>query len=65
MFFVITDCLSWLICVTRRLEGEEVTVLFHAKEDTVSLPELSGKRNLLADQIFDGKIRGITALVLK
>ena len=40
-------------------------ILFHAKEDTISLPALSGKRNLLTDNVFDGKVQGITALVLK
>ena len=54
-----------LICVTRCLEDDEVTILFHAKEDTISLPALSGKRNLLTNNVFDGKVQGITALVLK
>ena len=54
-----------LICVTRCLEDDEVTILFHAKEDAISLPALSGKRNLLTDNVFDGKVQGITALVLK
>ena len=31
----------------------------------VSSPALSGKRNLLTDNVFDGKVQGITALVLK
>ena len=46
---------------TLPLEDDEVPILFHAKEDTISLPALSGKRNLLTDNVFDGKVQGITA----
>ena len=54
-----------LIRVTKALDGQEVTLLFHAGEGTVELPELSGKTDLLTGQVFDGKVAGITALVLK
>ena len=54
-----------LIRVTRRLEEEEVTLLFHAGEGAVFLPELSGKQDLLTGNVFDGMVQGITALVLQ
>ena len=54
-----------LICVTRRLNEEEVTILFHAGEGSVSLPALSGKQDLITGRVFDGNLQGIAALVLK
>ena len=54
-----------LIRITKALDGQKVTLLFHAGEGTVELPELSGKTELLTGQVFDGKVAGITALVLQ
>ena len=53
-----------LILITRRLNGQEITLLFHAGEGRVQLPELTGKRELLSGSSFDGTVNGITAMVL-
>jgi glycosidase len=53
-----------LIRITRRLEGQEVTLLFHGKTGTVRLPELAGKENALTGTAFDGFLTGIAAAVL-
>ena len=53
-----------LIRITRRLEGQEVTLLFHGKTGTVRLPELAGKENALTGTTFDGFLTGIAAAVL-
>ena len=53
-----------LIRITRRLEDQEVTLLFHAKEGPVHIPGLQGKRDLLSERIFDGTVEGFAALVL-
>ena len=52
-----------LIRVTRRLEGREVTLVFHNKAGSLSLPELAGKTDAITGQPFDGTLRGIRALV--
>ena len=54
-----------LIRISRRLEGKEITLLFHAREGAVQLPELAGRRDLLTGATFSGTIEGITALVLE
>jgi glycosidase len=46
------------------IEGRDVTLLFHAKEGSVCIPELAGSWDLLAEQGFDGVIHGIGAMVL-
>ncbi len=53
-----------LICITRRLTGRDVTLLFHAKEGNVQIPELAGKQELLSGTHFTGSVSGITAMVL-
>ncbi len=53
-----------LIRITRELDGEAVTLLFHNAEGSVRLPELAGKRDLLTGTVFDGRIQGPGALVL-
>ncbi len=53
-----------LILITRRLNGQDITLLFHAGEGRVQLPELAGKRELLSGTSFDGTVNGITAMVL-
>ena len=53
-----------LILITRRLDGQEITLLLHAGEGRVQLPELTGKRELLSGSSFDGTVNGITAMVL-
>ncbi len=53
-----------LICVHRRMNGQNITLLFHAEENSVHIPELAGKRDLLSENVFDGSANGITAMVL-
>lgn len=53
-----------LITMTRRWEGREVTLLFHGKDDTVTLPELAVTRDLLTDAVFDGTLGPWAAAVL-
>ena len=48
---------------TREKHGQTVTVIFHAAEGAVELPELAGKRNLVTGIDFDGTLRGFAALV--
>ena len=52
-----------LVRITRELHGSQVTVVFHAKEGTVRLPELAGKTDLLTGQPFDGTLNGYRAMV--
>ena len=53
-----------LIRITRRLTGRDITLLFHAKEGNVQIPELAGKQELLSGTYFTGSVSGITAMVL-
>lgn len=53
-----------LILRKYRIDGRDVTLLFHAKEGSVCMPELSGKLDLLENRVFDGTLSGIAALVL-
>ena len=53
-----------LICMHRRMNGQNITLLFHAKEDRIHIPELAGKRDLLNMNVFDGTVNGIAAMVL-
>ena len=53
-----------LIHITRRRSGRDITLVFHAKEGDVQLPELAGKQELLSQTVFAGTVHGITALVL-
>jgi len=54
-----------LIIITRILDGQKVTMIFHCKDDTLYVPEFSGRTNLLTGSIFRGTIEGYTALVLR
>jgi glycosidase len=47
-----------------RIDGRVVTLLFHAKEGCVCIPELAGKLDLLENRVFDGTLSGIAAVVL-
>ena len=53
-----------LICMHRRMNGQNITLLFHVKEDRIHIPELAGKRDLLNMNVFDGTVNGIAAMVL-
>ena len=53
-----------LIRITRRRNGGDITLLFHAKEGNVHIPELAGKQDLLSETTFNGTVQGITAMVL-
>lgn len=52
------------IRITKRLDNQEVTLLFCAKDTSVDLPELVGKTDLLTGKDFDGKMSGICTMVL-
>ena len=54
-----------LIRITRTLSSQEVILLFCSKDTVVELPELAGKMDLLTNQVFDGHMNGITAVVLR
>lgn len=54
-----------LIRITRELEGERITLVFHASQKALMLPELAGRTDLITGREFDGRISGITALALK
>ena len=47
-----------------RMSAQNITLLFHAKEDRIHIPELAGKRDLLNMNVFDGTVNGIAAMVL-
>ena len=53
-----------LIRITRRLDNQDITILFHAKEGDVQIPELAGKQDLLGQRVFEGTVQGMTAMVL-
>lgn len=56
---------SGVITITKRLSGEEITLLFCNKDSELHLPEYSGKTDLITGTIFDGNLRKIGAMVLK
>lgn len=51
-----------LIRITRELEGQRATIIFHAAEGPVELPELAGKTDLLTSAEFDGTLTGYAAM---
>lgn len=53
-----------LILLKRYCAGRDTTLVFHAREDSVQLPELAGRQDLLENRVFDGTVNGITAMVL-
>lgn len=53
-----------LVRITRELNGQKITVLFHAAEGSVHLPELAGRLDLLTGTPFDGTLTDFRALVL-
>jgi glycosidase len=52
-----------LVRITRELEGNAMTVLFHAAEGAVELPEFAGRTDLLTGEVFTGTLSGLRALV--
>ena len=52
-----------LIRIAREKDGQRTTVLFHAAESAVELPELAGKTELLTGTVFSGTLTGFAALV--
>ena len=54
-----------LIRTTRERDGQRITVIFHASEGAVQLPELAGKTDLLTGTVFDGTLTGLAALVFR
>ena len=53
-----------LIRITRSLNDQDITILFHAKEGDVCLPELAGKQDILNLRVVEGTVQGMTAMVL-
>ena len=54
-----------LIRITREKDGSRLTVIFHAAEGSVQLPELAGKTDLLTGEVFSGTLTGFRALVFQ
>lgn len=54
-----------LIRITRELDVTRLTVIFHAAQGSVQLPELAGKTDLITGKAFDGILTGFRALVMK
>ena len=54
-----------LIRMVKCLDGKEVTLLFHGKEGSVSLPDLARLRDAITGEIFSGTLTGICAAVLQ
>ena len=52
-----------LVRITREKDGQTVTVLFHAAEGSVELPELAGKTDLLTGTVFGGTVEGFAVMV--
>ena len=52
-----------LVRITRELGGNAMTVLFHAAEGAVELPEFAGRTDLLTGESFTGTLSGLRALV--
>ena len=52
-----------LVRITRELEGNAMTVLFHAADGAVELPEFAGRTDLLTGEVFTGTLKGLRALV--
>ena len=54
-----------LIRITRELEGERITTVFHAADGAVQLPELAGQTDLITGEVFSGTLTGFRALVFR
>ena len=54
-----------LVRITREKDGRQMTVIFHAAEGAVELPEFAGKTDLLTGDVFGGTITGFRALVFR
>lgn len=59
------DDKNGLIRITKQLDGETVTVLFHGKEGSVSCPCLAGTTDAITGMPFRGTAEGIGAWVLR
>ena len=54
-----------LVRITRELDGKKMTVIFHAAENTVELPDLAGQQDLISGEIFGGSLSGFRAMVFR
>ena len=65
----LTDCRTHdetgLIRITRELDGDRITLVFLGKDSAVSLPEFSGKTDLITGEAFDGSMTGFSAMVFR
>lgn len=53
-----------IIRITRQLEDQQVTIVFHNQPGETVMEDLAGKCNVLTGETFDGCVRGIGAWVL-
>lgn len=58
------DDAQGLILFTKELEGKRVTVIFHGRDGEVPVPGYEGRKNLLKNQTFSGKVGAYEAAVL-
>ncbi|MGN0375720.1 MAG: glycoside hydrolase family 13 protein [Butyrivibrio sp.] len=60
-----TDDNKNLIVQTREKDGDKLTLIFHRGEDCVILDEFKGREDILSGKVFDGSVKGYTAIILK
>lgn len=60
-----TDDESGLIRITRELNGETIALIFLGKENPISLPEFTGKTDLITGDVFSGELDGYSAMVFR
>lgn len=60
-----TDDEAGLLRITRELEGVRVTLLFHAGNGSIYLPEFTGKTERVTSTAFSGTLEGPGALVFQ
>ncbi len=53
-----------LIYMERQLNGQQMILLFHVRKDTVELPQLAGRKNLLDGTVFTGCLGDYETIVL-
>lgn len=60
-----TEDEAGLILITRAMEQERITLVFHAKEGEIALPDQEGMFDLLGSRVFDGRIGAWETAVLQ
>lgn len=54
-----------LIILVKKLEEEELTLIFHGKKETLELPQFVERRNLITQKPFSGKLQGFDVALLQ